>query len=237
MRVVKDKSVLACFSDAVDGDLSFYLMNDEQIKNKWQNLEVVKNNKLECPAFLHQVHGKELLVNAEKQKQNGLLQADALLTEKAGLPVGVFSADCLPILLWSEKTVAAVHAGWRGSLLNIAAETVKAFSRDYGQAPQVVHAALGPCIGSCCLEMGQDVYDSFVNANEAYKQFFHKKEKWHLDIVALNKHQLIEAGLNEQNIEVCGKCTYCNEKDFFSFRRQRRRNGSMFSFVVKLTED
>lgn len=231
MRLVEDGNTILGFSSSEDGDLSFYLMSDNEIKTVWQKLPQVIANRLTDPAFVQQVHGNDVL---ELNRHQSCLcgTADAVYTQLTNQPIGVFSADCLPLILYSDKACAAVHAGWRGTLLDIAGKTVDRFVQNDCSAENLM-AHIGPCIGKCCLEMGEEVFEEFLSYDEEYGRFFEKKKKWHLDLRELNRFQLERAGLKPEKITVDQSCTFCREREFFSFRRQKKRNGSMFSFVVR----
>lgn len=233
MQLIKEGNIVAGFSDATDGDLSFYLMTASQIERVWSELPIAKELALETPAFASQIHGDRIVTVAAKSSCC-VGDADALITSLVNQPIGVFSADCLPVLMFNEKVCAAVHAGWRGTLLDICGKSVQAFANQYDQAAESLKACIGPCIGQCCLEMGDEIYREFVAANKDYQQFFTRRKKWHLNLRALNRFQLLRAGMKNENIYEKEDCTFCQEKDFFSFRRQKQRNGSMFSFVVNL---
>ncbi len=233
MLCLEDENVLVCFSDRSDGDLALYQQEEGSALKVWQDLEIVRKFALEKPVFAGQVHGKEILVIDHLPKSLCPGNADAVFTSLPDVPVGVFSADCLPVLFWHSQAVAAVHAGWRGSCQNICAATVAAFSEKMAVPAAQIKVAIGPCIGQCCLEMGEEVFWQFIEADPSYQQFFKRKKKWHLDLVSLNRFQLTSAGVKPENIAIHNRCTFCHEDEFYSFRRQKRRNGSMFSFVVR----
>lgn len=220
------------FSDSSDGDLSFYNMTASQAYQAWNSLAVVKQNSLRAPAWAIQVHEKRVLPVRIFSASLLTEQADALITDLLDQPVGVFSADCLPILIYNSRVCAAVHAGWRSTRQNIAAAAVQAFSDHYQQNLAGLKAYIGPCIGKCCLEMGDEVYDEFVGEDREYAAFFVRRNKWHLDLRALNRFQLVRAGVKNENINDLDSCTFCHADEYYSFRRQRQRNGSMFSFIV-----
>ena len=232
MKLYEDGRMLFGFSDSGDGDLSLYNMKDQQAEAAWNNLEVVKQQGLSAPAWAVQVHGNRVL--PVKVFSPALLteKADALITSLKDQPVGVFSADCLPLLIYSDETCAAVHAGWRSTLQNIAAASVKTFADLYGIKADRLKAFIGPCIGQCCLEMGDEVYDEFTGENAEYAEFFVRQTKWHLNLRALNRFQLVKSGVMPDQIVDFERCTFCRVDEFYSFRRQRQRNGSMFSFIV-----
>jgi YfiH family protein len=233
MKIISDKNTLAAFSDAKDGDLSFYLMNEEHIEKSWYRLPVAGENNLKLPAFVNQIHGCEVIC-VDKPARFNQGAADAIVTGLKNQPVGVFTADCLPVLIFNRNVCAAVHAGWRGTRQNIVARTVERISLAYHEAPGSLTAHIGPCIGQCCLEMGDEVYEEFIAEDGEYRRFFERREKWHLNLRALNRFQLIRAGLPDERIIDEERCTFCETGEYFSFRRQRKRNGSIFSFVVNM---
>lgn len=232
MKLIEDKKILIGFSDAGDGDLSFYNMTDEKVTAIWKELAAVKHHALSLPTYGGQVHRDHLITVTSSTPALLAGEADGLITD-SGRPVGVFSADCLPLIIYNDRVVAAVHAGWRSTCLNIARRAVEGLTEKYGAAPGTLKAWIGPCINQCCLEMGEEVYQQFVAADPAWSAFFVKKEKWHLDLRGLNRYQLKTAGIGDTQINDVDECTFCKRQEYFSFRRQRQRNGSMFSFVVR----
>lgn len=232
MKLFEDGKMLLGFSDSGDGDLSFYNLSSDLAESAWNNLAVVKKNVLTLPAWAIQVHGNRVLPVKTFSKSVLSEKADALITSLKDQPVGVFSADCLPLLIYSEKVCAAVHAGWRSTRQNIAAVAVQAFYEHYSENAASLKAYIGPCIGQCCLEMGDEVYDEFVSENSDYAAFFVRRKKWHLDLRSLNRFQLVSSGVINENISDLDSCTFCHADEYYSFRRQRQRNGSMFSFIV-----
>lgn len=222
------------FSDQLDGDLSFYLHSELEANKVWKRIAVIKAHNFDRPAFAHQIHEDTILKVTRPVEVMCVGKADALITDETDLPIGVFTADCTPVLFAGNRGLGAAHAGWKGTLLNISAKTVTAMCKDYHLKPEEISAAIGPCIGQCCFEVGEEVYDAFCDKDAAYEKFFIKKDRWHLDLRALNRFQLERAGINPEKILDVDNCTYCLKEKYFSFRRQQRRNGSMFSFVVRL---
>lgn len=145
-------------------------------------------------------------------------EGDALLSSTPGVVVGVKTADCLPILLVDERqhTVAAVHAGWRGTASQIALKTIQAMNAH----PEDLHAAIGPGIGGCCYEVGPEVAARFGIEGRA-----------RIDLADINRRQLLSAGIAAERIYVAGHCTFCHADQFHSFRRDREAAGRMFSFI------
>jgi YfiH family protein len=154
---------------------------------------------------------------------DGTAEADGLVTQQPGLVVGVRTADCVPVLIADALTrsVAAVHAGWRGSARNIAATAVRELISRYGARSENLYAAIGPAIGACCYEVGSDVAQQF--------QIWTHATASRLDLPAINEVQLREAGV--QNVWKAGICTFCGARDYFSFRREKEQAGRMISFI------
>ena len=153
--------------------------------------------------------------------------ADAVATRLPGILLGVQAADCLPLLLADPVTgaVAAIHAGWRGTVGLIVARTLEAMQRSFGSSPSDVLVALGPAIGPCCFEVGPEVVARF----EAIDPLTHTHllsvptpdGKSRLDLNLANLHQLLQAGIREDHVYDCKYCTVCHNDLFFSYRFER----------------
>lgn len=183
---------------------------------------------------MKQVHGDKVLEVADKKiKEAG--ECDAMITAQPGIFLGVLTADCVPILLVApkQKKVAAVHAGWRGTVAGIAAKAVAEFAARYDVAPNDIEAALGPAIGRCCYEVGDEVTQQMVQgwgaAAEAYID--RSAAKPHLDLRALNGAILEGAGVPSNQIFEVGPCTSCSGEQFYSYRRARGETGRQMSFI------
>ncbi|PWU06187.1 MAG: peptidoglycan editing factor PgeF [Terriglobia bacterium] len=169
---------------------------------------------------LKQVHSTTCVFAAGRTGQLG--QGDALLENTPGCPVAVKTADCLPILLVDEqnRAVAAVHAGWRGTVGQIVLHSVDAMRRQFGSKPAELCAAIGPGIGVCCYEVGPEV-----------AQHFGKQGRTHVDLTEANREQLRDAGLAANRIYSAGLCTKCLADEFHSYRRDKEAAGRMYSFA------
>src|SRR5262249_17276645 len=145
----------------------------------------------------------------------------ALLGNQAGQFLCVKTADCLPILLVDERNhaVAAVNAGWRGTLLQIASKAVQEMEEQFGTLPTDLHAALGPAIGQCCFEVGPEVAVQFGAAPVRTK----------LNLVTMNQEQLVRTGVPASRIYFAELCTRCRAGEFHSYRKDRDQSGRMRS--------
>jgi YfiH family protein len=153
---------------------------------------------------------------------------DALISDRAGILVGVKTADCVPILLVdpSVPVVAAIHAGWRGSAENIVAAVVHELTVGWNTRPENLRAAIGPSIGVCCYEVGPEVARRFDTWDPKMRQI---EGPVHLDLPTINQAQLRNAGVSD--IWKSGECTFCAASRFFSFRREREKAGRLVSFI------
>lgn len=185
-----------------------------------------------------QVHGDRVLVveRPESQQEISVSEDDALVTAEPGFFVGVYTADCLPILLSDprRRVVAAVHAGWRGSVLGIAARAVEKMKRRFDCSPGDIRAAVGPAIGPCCYEVDGPVLEPIRLKYPGYGDVVRSKGegKGMLDLLAFNGRQLLEAGLKEERLYAVGLCTACRKDLFSSYRGGGREAGGMLSGIM-----
>ena len=161
-------------------------------------------------------------------------ECDALITNEPGVALVVFTADCTPILLHDPVTgaVGAVHAGWRGTAMGIAAKTVAAMVREFGCDPQNIRAAIGPNIGFCCFETDRDVPDAMLEAlGEDVRPFIRPKdEKYYVNLKEINALWLRKAGV--EAVEISTACTVCQSHRFWSHRVTRGRRGAQGAVIV-----
>ncbi len=187
-------------------------------------------------------------------------KADALITATRGLLIGVQTADCVPILLADtrRRVVAAIHAGWRGTLARIVVKTLGRMQMEFGTRPRDVVAAVGPAIGQSCYEVGPEVAQAFSAQfpcaadwfDGPFEQLAHGEEPlwlpWltmmppghvpppprvQLDLRASNRWQLIDAGVPEKQIDVSDLCTACRTDLLFSYRREGAKTGRLMAVI------
>jgi polyphenol oxidase len=184
-------------------------------------------------------------------------RGDASITIRPGLLLAIQTADCLPILLVDPKkrAVAAIHAGWRGTLARIAAKTIGKMQMHFGTNPRDLLAAVGPSIGPCCYEVGTEVatqfLSQFADAPDYFDEFRTGDEpnpiQWlnmmppgHqpppkgvlLDLRKANRSQLLSADLRPQNIHTIDLCTACHPGLLFSYRKQGPQSGRLMSIIA-----
>ena len=194
----------------------------------------------------HQTHGTRVLaidktflsLPAEDQ-QAALEGVDALTTNLADICIGVSTADCIPLLLYDDDhhAVAAVHAGWRGTVRRITEKAVQAMTAAYGTRPERLVAQIGPGICLDSFEVGDEVYEAFCQERfdmSPISRLYpaaNGREKWHIDLPECNRQQLLAVGVSPQHIHCSGICTYQQHADFFSARRLGLRSGRIFTGI------
>ncbi len=174
-----------------------------------------------------QVHGAEVCVVRRPGQYDGF---DAFVTDRPGLLLSVAVADCVPVLLVDpvRGAVAAVHAGWRGTVAAIAMRSVQVMHRCFGSRPADLYAWVGVAIGYAHFEVGIEVARHFA---EAHKKPTARPGKWLVDLKSANRAQLLQAGLSARRIEVAPWCTATHHAHFFSYRKGGGRTGRMLAVV------
>ncbi len=163
------------------------------------------------------------------------MEGDALVTDRPGILLIIKTADCLPVLVVDpqRRVVAAVHCGWRGTLKNVIAKTLRMITQNFGSDVSSLRVALGPCIDKSCYEVGEDVRERFEHhgiSNGNFDRHPFKREKYLFDLRGANRAQIIEMGVPREQIFSVELCTHC-EKDLFSYRRDRARGGRLINFI------
>ena len=197
-----------------------------------EKLGLASTDRLVCAAQVH----SDRVVYADGSAS--LYDAvDGFVTDRPGVFLLVKIADCQPILFFDpvRRIAGACHAGWRGTAAGIAAETVKMMV-SLGAEPSSLIAACGPCIGSCCFEVGEDFVGALKAASPELLSFVFREKrgddsKIFADLRRMNRHVLLGAGLEPENIFVSGECTCCDAEKFFSHRRTHGLRGTMAAVI------
>jgi YfiH family protein len=186
------------------------------------------------PIFsLRQIHSDKVMVVPQgKDLAEKNLFGDAVLTNQPNLVLTVSVADCIPIFLVNPKDriIGLVHAGWKGSLLNIVFQTLtKAFEK-WGVQAEDFYVLLGPSIQSCCYEIGEEM--AILFEDEWVNRSFQQKPR--LNLAGLNVGQLLKGGVKKENIFQIKDCTSCQSKLFYSYRKEGKEAGRMIAFLTLL---
>lgn len=196
----------------------------------------------------HQTHGTTIrIINdaflsaSSIQQAEALEGVDALITAIPDVCIAVTTADCVPILLYApdRQIVAVIHAGWRGSAKRITAQTVRTMIRIFGVDPAQVFAGIGPSISLQAFEVGYEVAEVFLTDASYNASICHNNPasgKPHIDLVEVNRQQLLESGLTPEHIELSGICTHSQNKDFYSARQLGIHSGRFLTGALLTTK-
>ena len=212
---------------------------DKITRKDWRGEKVVRWKKQLPLVSLHQVHKDGIVVfqgGEEEAREHWEREGDALITAYPGIAIGVFTADCLPVLLFEpeKQVVAAVHAGWRGTAQGVTGKVVEKLVEVFACATEKIRAALGPCIGPCCYEVDGPVEAAFHRGGLPWDAFVSSRGpgKWALDLQEANAYLLLKTGVKKENIRRLGYCTACRSDLFFSHRRESGTRGRHLNFIA-----
>jgi len=193
-------------------------------------------SKLNCTEIItaKQTHSSNIeIISSDKTFYDN---TDALISNIAGSVLLLNFADCVPIILYSEKynTGALVHAGWRGTADFIAKKAVLKMQNELNIPPDSITALIGPSIGKCCFETKEDVFNKLITNSNNLELYEKKGESYFVDLKLLNSYQLKEAGV--KNIDICSYCTCCMSDIFFSYRKEKGIT-ARHSAIIKIKEE
>lgn len=215
-----------------------------------ENLAVfAKNVGFEAESVVShpQIHSDKIITVGAQNRGEGYFVRDKIegcdgyITCERGVTLGIKTADCVPILFEAEKggeiiAVGATHAGWRGTVADIAGKCIERLCSEFGADASGIRAAIGPCIRACCYEVGSDVYDAVRdNLGGAIAEKFvipsDKDGKYTCDLAGINRELLIRRGILAENIEIIEECTCCAPEKFFSHRYSNGNRGTMLNVI------
>lgn len=219
-------------SSGLYGSLNCGLGTKDAPVNVKHNRDTVADALSVVPAGLisvKQVHSATCLYLDKPWAQDQRPEADAMVTDRPGLALGILTADCGPVLFYGEKedgkpVIGAAHAGWGGALKGVLENTLKTMV-EHGAKPETIHASVGPCIAQKSYEVGDEFVARFIEADPANEHFFKdSRQAGHsmFDLSGYIASRLAKAGVRQ--ISLTGVDTYANENDYFSFRRTTHRD-------------
>lgn len=182
-----------------------------------------------------QVHGRNVVYVGEKDRGKGALDyessvadCDGFFTDKKGIPVAILTADCLSVFIYDpmKPAVAILHAGWRSTEKNICSEGIRSLQDKFGSQAHRMIVGFGPSIGPCCFEVEKDFKSNFPYG------LIKKDGRVFMDIASVNRQQLINCGVKEKNIFDPKICTFSDNENFFSFRKEADKSGRMISVIM-----
>lgn len=163
--------------------------------------------------------------------QGEIHQGDGLITGKKKVALGVFTADCAPVMLFDEKNavISAVHSGWRGTAAGITKNAILKMKQEYGCRAEDIKMVIGPHIKSCCYEVSEELALKFLKDTTGENQIIYPGNKLSLENVIIN--DAIYQGVAKDNILVLPYCTCCSSTRFHSYRRDKENAGRQLSFI------
>ena len=213
---------------------------EENVRENWRRLSAAAGMDLSRVVYARQIHSRTVNIVSAPDAQAPWLaprfECDGFATNEPGLPLAVFTADCIPVLLQdaAHGVIAAVHCGWRGSTADILGAAIEKM-RSLGASIETIAAAVGPGIGPCCFEVGPEVVaaadrllggdtDGLVRPGEGDRSF--------LDLKRVNARRLTQLGVDKARIAVSESCTKCAPELFWSHRTYSTRRGVMAAVIM-----
>lgn len=229
-------------SEGIYSSLNMGYSTGDSKANIYNNRAIVLNDfnfGIDKMTSSDQVHGTGLRAVEDAGRDAG--ECDGLFTASRKVVLAMFFADCTPVFFYDplKTAVGLSHAGWRGTCGDIASKSVRFMKERYGSEPHHLMAVIGPSIGACCFETGEEVALEFkeklinINVNE-YIKAAPDSAKFLIDLKSVNRELLKAAGLKDENIYVHDICTACEKDLFYSYRRDRGDTGRMaaLAFIV-----
>lgn len=230
-------------SDLLKNVEAFFTTRDICIKSKENEMQniVSANKKIICDYL--KIDEKNLITPSQTHTANidiaidskhDYPDTDALILKDKNLGIFLNFADCTPVILYDEKqNIGAIaHAGWRGTAQRIAPLTFQKMIDEFNSQAKDIIAIIGPAIGFCCYNVGQEVYEKLSQTVNNFNGLYEIRQgNIFVDLKNINKQQLLEIGV--EKIDVCPYCTVCNNENFFSYRKENATT-SRHSAVIKL---
>jgi hypothetical protein len=195
---------------------------------------MIKSDQLVFPRQTH----TNCVADISNIPESDIKETDALVTNKKEICLCVQTADCVPVLLFDpvNNVIAAIHAGWRGTVKKIVEIAVQKMVKNYGSSPKKILAAIGPSISPDIYEIGDEVVREVKKSipNSELSLFKTNSGKYHLNLWEANRQLLIKNKLQEKNIEILGECSYSKPSLYFSARKEGLQTGRMVSGIMLL---
>ena len=208
--------------------------NMPENKAKLAEVLALKTNQMVFPDQTH----SSCVAAIQEVPDAVILETDALITNQSGLCLCVQTADCVPVLLFDPvaKVIAAIHAGWRGTVGGIVANAVGKMTTNYGALPENIVAAIGPSISPEIYEVGDEVVAAARKSIPNVETTLHKNGKgnYHFNLWEANRQMLLKSGVVQQNIQILGACSFSEAEKYYSARREGADTGRMVSGIMIL---
>lgn len=238
-------SVKHIFTTASDkdgvADFSFNTSDKDKVLGCYERIASFFGVPLSSIVKSTQIHKDKIEEITAAHKGMGIVRetafesADGIFTLKKDIPLCIFSADCVPILIAdkNKKAVFGVHSGWKGTALDIAGKAIRLLKEKTGCESSDIICAIGPSISLCCFEVSYDVIEALGKIYDVSDCCYKKDNgKYMLDLKKFNKLLLMKEGVPEENISVSDYCTRCCDRLFHSYRRDGDKSGRNAAFIM-----
>ncbi len=208
------------FTTKKSANLAFHVSDDPRVVKENHKLLASKlNYDKKTLVHMKQIHSDIVHIVQDCDNFDHPPTCDALITNKKNTPLMVMVADCSPILFYDDtkKVIAVAHAGRAGAFKNIVKNVVQSFTNDFQSDAKNIIISIGASIGSCCYEVGSEIYDEAKSLNLEYA-IQKKDDSYYLSVSNILKNQLLASNIQEKNIEISNECSCCNKDTYFSYR-------------------
>ena len=251
--LLKDiKWIKHCFSTRIGGvsqgvyesmNFTFRPGEEKNVPENYRRLCEAVGFTYTALTFSDQKHGTNIRRITRHDKGKGFYlekdyrNIDGIVTNEAGIAMTTFHADCTPIFLvdTENKAIGLVHSGWRGTVDRIVENAVNEMVKEFGTKPYDILAGIGPCVSYDCFQVDYPVYEEFRQKFDFALKYSKEepgiRDKYLIDLKGINRQMLMNMGVLEKNIEVSARCTKCDDRLFFSHRRQGLKRGSMVAMM------
>lgn len=221
-------------------DINFHVHSEEELNNKFLELSKDINYEFRKVILPRQSHTTNVEVINEDNLDSELLDVDAVVTNLKGVALVTSSADCQNVFIYDKKNnvIGNVHSGWKGTLNKILRNTINVMIDTYGSDPKDLVVCINPSILKCCFEVDKDVVDMFNNNFNNIEDTISLgdikdgKQKYYIDTVEINRMELMDLGVLEDNIVTSDLCSKCLNDKFHSYRADGKEAGRNIALIV-----
>lgn len=233
---ILDKYNLVNFITDKSVDINYSKQSRDEIRGILQGMSDYQFKKIISPI---QTHTNNVVVINEDNLDNELQDVDGVITKLKGVALTIATADCQSIILYDKKNevIGNIHSGWKGTLNKILNNGINLMIKEFSSNVEDIIVCIGPSIMGCCFEVDKDVVDmfnnGFTNIEEFIKlgEFKDGKQKYYIDTIGINKRELINLGILEENIYLSNVCTKCSSDTYYSYRVQGQDSGRNVTLV------
>lgn len=233
---ILDKYNLVNFITDKSVDINYSKQSRDEIRKILQGMSDYQFKKIISP---RQTHTNNVVVINEDNLDSELQDVDGVITKLKSVALTIATADCQSIILYDKKNevIGNIHSGWKGTLNKILNNGINLMIKEFSSNVEDIIVCIGPSIMGCCFEVDKDVVDMFTNNFDDIEEFIKLgeikdgKQKYYIDTIGINKRELINLGILEENIYLSNVCTKCSSDTYYSYRVQGQDSGRNVTLV------